>query len=92
MIWEPLTKTIDYVFPIPVPTQTLPPHRNTNSFLLGTRQMGMIDAGLWDENSVSNLLKYLNEEKGRRLDWLFLTHWHPDHRMGVEQIRQETGS
>jgi glyoxylase-like metal-dependent hydrolase (beta-lactamase superfamily II) len=91
MKWTPISDEIDFVFPIPVPTQTLPPHRDTNSFLVGHREIGMIDAGLWDEKGVDALVRSIGKDTGRRLSWLILTHWHPDHLTGTDRIKERTG-
>lgn len=91
MQWLPLSDRIDFVFPIPVPTQTLPPHRDTNSFLVGRREIGMIDAGLWDEAGVEALIDYFRMGTERSLSWLILTHWHPDHLVGTDRIKERTG-
>ena len=91
MEWTPISEQIDFVFPIPVPTQTLPPHRDTNSFLVGRREIGMIDAGLWDEEGVEALIGHFREGMGRELRWLVLTHWHPDHQIGADKIKEKTG-
>ena len=68
MEWMPLSEQIDFVFPIPVPTQTLPPHRDTNSFLVGRREIGMIDAGLWDEKGVDALISHFGKETGAKTE------------------------
>ncbi len=91
MDWTPISEQIDFVFPIPVPTQTLPPHKDTNSFLVGRREVGMIDAGLWDEKGVDALVGHFGEGAERRLSWLILTHWHPDHLIGTDRIKEKTG-
>lgn len=91
MEWMPLSEQIDFVFPIPVPTQTLPPHRDTNSFLVGRREIGMIDAGLWDEKGVEALASHFGKDAERKLSWLILTHWHPDHLIGTDKIKERTG-
>ncbi len=91
MEWKPLSDEIDDVISIPVVTQTLPPHQHTNSYLVGRRRIGMIDAGLWDEEGVEALSRYFGGGTGRELAWLLLTHWHPDHRVGAEKIREKTG-
>jgi glyoxylase-like metal-dependent hydrolase (beta-lactamase superfamily II) len=90
MDWAPITEQIDFVFPIPVPTQTLPPHRHTNSFLVGRRETVMIDAGLWDAAGVEALSGHFREGVERRLHRLVLTHWHPDHRVGTDKIKERT--
>lgn len=91
MDWTALSEEIDFVFPIPVPTRTLPPHKHTNSFLVGRQETGMIDAGLWDEQGVETLVAHFGEGKRRKLRWLVLTHWHPDHQVGADKIKKKTG-
>jgi len=91
MEWTPISEQIDFVFPIPVPTQTLPPHRHTDSFLVGCREIVMIDAGLWDEEGVEALIGHFREGVGRELRRLVLTHWHPDHQIGADKIKEKTG-
>ena len=84
-------KPVGPVYQLPVPTLTLPPHRHTNSFLIGDREMFMVDAGSLDDKALEDLVVFLGKESGRRLVRLFLTHWHPDHRVGMERVRDKTG-
>ncbi|MEW6441095.1 MAG: MBL fold metallo-hydrolase [bacterium] len=79
------------VYRMPVPTFTLPPHRSTNSFLVGRGDVFMVDAGDLDEQALGALEDFLARDGGRRLRRLFLTHWHPDHHVGVEEVRERTG-
>lgn len=79
------------VYQMPVPTVTLPPHRHTNSFLIGDRDLFMVDAGSLDGQALEDLLGFIGEKGDRRLVRLFLTHWHPDHRAGMERVRDRTG-
>jgi glyoxylase-like metal-dependent hydrolase (beta-lactamase superfamily II) len=51
----------------------------------------MIDAGLWDEKGVKALIGHFREGMGRELRWLVLTHWHPDHQIGADKIKERTG-
>jgi len=79
------------VYQMPVPTFTLPPHRHTNSFLVGRREILGVDAGSLDEEALEDLMRFVGRQRGRRLVRLFLTHWHPDHRIGMERVRNRTG-
>lgn len=80
------------IYGMPVATFTLPPHRHTNSFLVGNREFCMVDAGALDEETVEALLEFLRlRGGGANLSKLLLTHWHPDHRVGVDRLREATG-
>jgi glyoxylase-like metal-dependent hydrolase (beta-lactamase superfamily II) len=79
------------VYAMPVATFTLPPHRHTNSFLVGSREFCMVDAGALDDEAVQALLDFLRRQGGASLSRLLLTHWHPDHRVGVDRLREATG-
>jgi glyoxylase-like metal-dependent hydrolase (beta-lactamase superfamily II) len=91
MQWNPISREVEQVFFLPVLTRTLPPHQHTNSFLLGFRNMGMVDAGQWDGQVMEGLAHFLGQVPGRKLGKIFLTHWHPDHCVGVENVKRETG-
>ena len=91
MEWNPISDGIRDVYHLPVVTQTLPPHRHTNSFLLGRRDLAMVDAGQWDGRVMESLVRFLGAVPGRRLAILFLTHWHPDHCVGAGVVKRETG-
>jgi len=91
MEWNPIADGLDDVFHLPVLTQTLPPHRHTNSFLLGRGRLFLVDAGQWEGEAMEGLVRFLRAEPGRRLESLFLTHWHPDHCAGAESVKRATG-
>ncbi len=76
---------------LPIPTPTLPPHQSTNSFIAGERSLALIDSGLYDEELIGVLMDHLKGKPGARLERLFLSHRHPDHRVGAAEIRERTG-
>jgi len=90
MQWHPISDGIGDVFHLPVLTQTLPPFQHTNSFLLGSRDLALVDAGQWDDPMMEGLFRFLADVPGRGLLRLLLTHWHPDHCVGVERLKRET--
>jgi glyoxylase-like metal-dependent hydrolase (beta-lactamase superfamily II) len=51
----------------------------------------MIDAGLWDEKGAETLMAHFQKGSGHKLVWLILTHWHPDHLVGTDKIKERTG-
>jgi len=91
MVWSPLSSRVPQVFQVPVLTQTLPPHRHTNSFVIGKDELIMVDAGQWDDACMEALRGFLDSEPGRKLRLLLLSHWHPDHSVGAEEVRRQTG-
>jgi glyoxylase-like metal-dependent hydrolase (beta-lactamase superfamily II) len=79
------------VYFLPVVTPTLPPHHHTNSFIVGTKTLFLIDSGLYDEEGVGEVVRYVEQRAEASLERLLLTHRHPDHRVGVEALRSRLG-
>jgi len=74
----------------PMKTRPLPPATHTNAYLVGERELALVDPGSGDPGeleSLSTLLEVLRVE-GRRLKLILLTHHHPDHAGGVEAVQQ----
>ncbi|GAG10506.1 unnamed protein product [marine sediment metagenome] len=69
---------------------TLPPATHTNAFLLGSRELLLIDPGSPIQQEQDKLLAYL-QQSGSRVHEIWLTHQHPDHVDGVERLRGELG-
>lgn len=79
------------VIPMPLVTPTLPPARETISYLLGRDEVVLIDVGSPFETEIDRLvllLDYLCRNSDKRLTGIWLTHWHPDHLWGVEALRR----
>jgi glyoxylase-like metal-dependent hydrolase (beta-lactamase superfamily II) len=77
---------------IPVPSVALPPFYGTNSYLVGKREMALIDPGSSQEESIRAILSYLESLSGARLIKIILTHRHPDHMEGAPAIKEATGA
>jgi glyoxylase-like metal-dependent hydrolase (beta-lactamase superfamily II)/8-oxo-dGTP pyrophosphatase MutT (NUDIX family) len=74
----------------PMPTKPLPPATHTNAFLIGERDMVLLDPGSGDPAAIEELgalVDHLHSE-GRRLRLIALTHHHPDHTGAVEAMRR----
>lgn len=74
---------------VPVRSPTLPPATHTNAWLLGTRQVVVVDpAGAWEapRQALRDALD------GVEVAAIFLTHHHPDHIGGVADLRARTGA
>ncbi|MFT5685825.1 MAG: ribonuclease/clavin/mitogillin [Myxococcota bacterium] len=74
---------------VPVRSPTLPPATHTNAWLLGSREVVVVDpAGAWAEPR-----QHLADElSGLTVAAIFLTHHHLDHIGGVEDLRKRTGA
>jgi ribonuclease/clavin/mitogillin len=77
----------------PVRTPTKPPATHTNCYLVGSREVVIIDpASPYEEEQhalascVDDLLK-----EGRKIREIILTHLHPDHVGGVEHLTKHLG-
>jgi glyoxylase-like metal-dependent hydrolase (beta-lactamase superfamily II) len=61
----------------------------TNSYLVGEREMALVDPGPALSAHTDALMQALN---GRSLRWIFVTHTHGDHSPGTGALRQLTGA
>ncbi|MDO9317304.1 MAG: MBL fold metallo-hydrolase [Gammaproteobacteria bacterium] len=61
----------------------------TNSYLLGTERLALVDPGPADPLHIETLLEIL---EGRPLDWIFVTHTHSDHAPGAALLQARTGA
>jgi glyoxylase-like metal-dependent hydrolase (beta-lactamase superfamily II)/8-oxo-dGTP pyrophosphatase MutT (NUDIX family) len=73
----------------PMRTRPLPPATHTNAYLVGERDMALIDPGGSEPEDVDTLFKLIGELEadGRRLRMILATHHHPDHVGGIEAVR-----
>jgi glyoxylase-like metal-dependent hydrolase (beta-lactamase superfamily II) len=60
----------------------------TNTYLIGEKEVAVLDPGPADESHLQAIL----EAVGGRLDWIWLTHAHPDHASGVKALKEATGA
>jgi len=74
----------------PMRTRPLPPSTHTNAYLVGEREMALVDPGSDDREELERLFALLDqlESEGRRLRVVLLTHHHPDHVAGLAAIRE----
>jgi glyoxylase-like metal-dependent hydrolase (beta-lactamase superfamily II) len=74
-------------------TRPLPPATHTNAYLVGEREMALVDPGSGEAeelDALHALIDVLGRE-GRKLKLILATHAHPDHVGGVEAIRSRYG-
>jgi len=77
----------------PMKTRPLPPATHSNTYLVGDREMALIDPGSGDEAELQrlfDLIEMLGTDQ-RKVQVVLLTHHHPDHVAGVEAVRQRYG-
>jgi ribonuclease/clavin/mitogillin len=73
----------------PMKTRPLPPATHTNAYLVGEREMALIDPGSGEPEELEALYRLIESlsADGRTLKLVLLTHHHPDHAGGVEAVR-----
>lgn len=73
---------------LPLPTATLPPAAHTNAFLLGGRELVLIDPGATDPTVLDRVEEAVRaaELQGGRTRAIWLTHHHPDHVGGASEL------
>lgn len=73
----------------PQRTPTKPPATHTNCYVIGGRDLLVIDPASSDEEEQSALARLIDKltAEGRRVREIVLTHHHPDHTGGVEALR-----
>lgn len=79
------------LFPVRTPTQ--PPATHTNCYVVGGRELVVIDpASPYEEEqaALDELVDTLMRE-GRRVREIIATHLHPDHIGGIEHLRERLG-
>ncbi len=60
----------------------------TNCYLVGRREVAVIDTGMDDPAHV----QHLAEAGGGRIRWILITHKHPDHWPGSRRLSEQTGA
>lgn len=60
----------------------------TNTYIVGHRQLAIIDPGPADPQHIDNLLAAV----GDRLKWILVTHTHPDHSPAAQALAAATGA
>lgn len=74
-------------------TPTLPPATHTNVYIVGDRELIVIDPGSPYEGEQARLVEQLRalEDSGLQLIGIFLTHHHYDHASGALALHRELG-
>jgi ribonuclease/clavin/mitogillin len=77
----------------PVRTPTKPPATHTNAYIIGQRELVVLDPASPDADEQAALAACIDElqAEGRSVRKIILTHHHPDHVAGVGALRQHLG-
>jgi len=77
----------------PMKTRPLPPATHTNAYLVGEREMALIDPGSGEPAELEALFALIESLRadGRALKMVLVTHHHPDHIGGIEAVRARYG-
>lgn len=70
------------------PNPSLMTGPGTNSYLLGEREIAVIDPGPASAVHIDNII----EKSKASIRWILVTHTHPDHSPGVRLLAQKTGA
>ena len=78
------------IFMAPLQTPTLPPATTTNTLIIGTQQLYVVDPATPDETEQDRLIRHMEElqQEGKCFRAILLTHHHSDHVGAVNRISQ----
>jgi glyoxylase-like metal-dependent hydrolase (beta-lactamase superfamily II)/8-oxo-dGTP pyrophosphatase MutT (NUDIX family) len=78
----------------PMSTRPLPPARHTNAYLVGERELALVDPGSGEPDQLRELFALTDHlaAEGRRVTMIVATHHHPDHTGGVAACRERLGA
>jgi glyoxylase-like metal-dependent hydrolase (beta-lactamase superfamily II) len=76
---------------VPLRTPTIPPATHTNCYILGEREVIVVDPASPDADEQTKLDRIL-EQRGVRIREIWLTHLHRDHVSGANHLRERSGA
>lgn len=83
----------EHVCVVPLRTPTLPPATHTNTYVVGARELVLVDPGSGEPDELARLFAVLESfaQEGRRVTQLWLTHHHADHVGGLAACVERFG-
>jgi glyoxylase-like metal-dependent hydrolase (beta-lactamase superfamily II)/8-oxo-dGTP pyrophosphatase MutT (NUDIX family) len=78
------------IFMAPLKTPTLPPATTTNTLIVGTDKLYVVEPATYDEDEQATLFRKMDEliEEGKSFEAILLTHYHMDHVGAVTAVSQ----
>jgi glyoxylase-like metal-dependent hydrolase (beta-lactamase superfamily II) len=83
-----ITRLSEFVSRVTAPNPGLMTGPGTNTYIIGSNALALIDPGPESAPHLSVML----EAVGRRLKWILCTHTHLDHSPGARALKAETGA
>jgi glyoxylase-like metal-dependent hydrolase (beta-lactamase superfamily II)/8-oxo-dGTP pyrophosphatase MutT (NUDIX family) len=83
----------EHLYLVPLRTPTLPPATHTNTYLVGDRQLALVDPGSVDDVELARLFALLDTfaQEDRHVTQIWLTHHHTDHVGGLRAVWSRLG-
>ncbi len=74
-------------------TPTIPPATTTNAYLVGERELFVVDPATYEASERERLFDFVDERvrEGRRVAGVIVTHHHPDHVGSVQAVAERYG-
>jgi glyoxylase-like metal-dependent hydrolase (beta-lactamase superfamily II)/8-oxo-dGTP pyrophosphatase MutT (NUDIX family) len=79
---------------VPLQTETLAPATHTNAFVIGDRELAIVDPGTSDPADLAPLYEVVDAvlAAGGKVKAILLTHRHRDHLLGADIVRERYGA
>ena len=79
------------IFVLPLKSHTLPPAQYTNTYIVGTGELWVVDPGFCNPEEAARCLRILEELKtlGKTPKGILLTHHHADHMEGAQWLSRQ---
>lgn len=76
-----------------VRTPTLPPATHTNTYLIGTRELLLVEPATPYPEELATMIDWVEAQRaqGKQLRGILITHHHPDHVGGAAKLRERLG-
>jgi len=77
---------------IPTKLDALLGHSAPRVYFVAGKQGAFIDSAYGEEDFTNSLMEYVREHSGVKIEYIIVTHAHPDHISGVTNLKRKTGA